>query len=57
MTIDELKAAAERKLFEATSGSINDAPFGYDHEQSVAYLHGKASALQWMLEMLPSVVR
>lgn len=55
MPLTEFKAMVEKKLTEAEAGDVNNAPFGYDHDQSSAYLSGKATALQWVLEMLPIV--
>jgi hypothetical protein len=51
MNMTEFIALAERKLAECDD--MNNAPFGMDGDQSGAYLRGKSSALQWVLEMMP----
>jgi hypothetical protein len=51
-----------RSLFESrlavirsTAHGDGDFPFGMDDDQGSIYLSGKADALQWVLEMLPSI--
>jgi hypothetical protein len=54
MTLQQFKALIEDRLDEADSGDPNKAPFGMGHSESCAWLQGKASALQWALEMMPT---
>lgn len=53
MTLSEFKALVEKRISEV-EGDPNKAPFGLNNEESFAWTGGAASALTWVLEMLPA---
>jgi hypothetical protein len=51
--MSDLRAMLEDKLREAAMADPNAAPFGLNYEEAIVWHLGRASAFQWMLEMLP----
>ncbi len=54
MDMSKFLEMCEKKLSEAESADLNHAPMGMTSEEAFAWLSGRASVLQWVLEMLPN---
>lgn len=52
MDLQQFIAECERKLTEAESANLANAPFGMDADEARCWFQGRAAVLQWTLEML-----